>query len=65
MLKALVHEDFIPKRLGGKDNYVFDAKQYYQVSQYRSEIIKTRPESNIMKQCHTMDLRLTISLTSK
>lgn len=39
MLKELVHEDFIPKRLGGKDNYVFDAKQYYQVSQYRSEII--------------------------
>lgn len=37
MLKELVHDDFIPTRLGGKDDYKFDAEKYYKTGQYEAE----------------------------
>jgi hypothetical protein len=39
MLKALVHEDFIPTWLGGTNEYTFDVKEYYNSSKYKSEFM--------------------------
>jgi hypothetical protein len=39
MLKSLVEERFIPTRLGGQDNYVFDANEYYKTGKYKSDFI--------------------------
>eukprot|EP00557_Chaetoceros_sp_GSL56_P009138 CAMPEP_0176493282 /NCGR_PEP_ID=MMETSP0200_2-20121128/9468_1 /TAXON_ID=947934 /ORGANISM="Chaetoceros sp., Strain GSL56" /LENGTH=612 /DNA_ID=CAMNT_0017890939 /DNA_START=1355 /DNA_END=3190 /DNA_ORIENTATION=+ len=39
MLKAVIHEDFIPSQYGGKDDYKFHAKEYYQNGRYKAEVM--------------------------
>ncbi len=39
MLKSLVEEEFIPTWLGGRDDYVFDADEYYNTGKYKSAFI--------------------------
>lgn len=39
MLKSLVEEEFIPTWLGGRDNYVFNADEYYNTGKYKSAFI--------------------------
>lgn len=39
MLKELVHEDYIPIRLGGNDDYKFDGEAYYKAGPYANEFL--------------------------
>ncbi len=39
ILKSLVEEQFIPVWLGGKDDYIFDANEYYKSGKYKSNFI--------------------------
>lgn len=39
MLKELVHKDFIPTRLGGKDDYTFSPEEFYKSGRYEVEFI--------------------------
>jgi len=39
ILKSLVEEQFIPTWLGGKDDYIFDATEYYMNGSYKSAFI--------------------------
>jgi len=51
MMKELVDEEFIPKRLGGKDDYEWNVEEYYKSGQFKSEFMT---DEEGIDYCETM-----------